>query len=118
MASNAEALDYQAVVERCMGKRDLANRLIGKFLDNLDDEVTRIKRLLEEPDWAEATRAAHKVKGAAAVLEAQRLWACLEDLERNLRQGVTVDVQAVTARLDQTSREYRDAAEAMLQDRA
>ena len=118
MASNAEALDYQAVLERCMGKRDLANRLIGKFLDNLDGEVARIKRFLKEQDWTEASQAAHKVKGAAAVLEAKRLRACLEDLEHDLREGVAVDVGAVTTRLDQTSREYRDAAEAMLQDRA
>jgi HPt (histidine-containing phosphotransfer) domain-containing protein len=117
VASDAEALDYQAVVARCMGQHELANRLIGKFLDNLDEEIARIKRLLHKQDWTRASQAAHKVKGAAAVLEAKRLRACLEDLERNLRQGATVDVPAVSARLDHTSREYRDAAETMLQDR-
>jgi HPt (histidine-containing phosphotransfer) domain-containing protein len=111
-----DALDYDAVVHRCMGKRELANRLIGKFLNNLDDEVGRIKHLLEEQDWTEATQAAHKVKGAAAALEARQLRACLEQLERNLRQGVTVDVDVVTTELERTSRDYRVAAEAVLQD--
>jgi HPt (histidine-containing phosphotransfer) domain-containing protein len=117
MASNAEALDYQAIVDRCMGKQDLARRLIGNFLDKLDDEMARIKHLLEQQAWTEAWQAAHKVKGAAAVLEAKRLRACLEDLELNLRQGVAVEIGTVTAELDQTSREYRNAAEAMLQGR-
>ena len=113
-APKPDALDYDAVVHRCMGKQDLANRLIGKFLNNLDEEMVRIKRLLEEQDWNEASRAAHKVKGAAAALEATQLRACLDELERNLRQGVTVDVGVVTTELDQTSRDYRVAAEAIL----
>ena len=111
-----DALDYDAVVHRCMGKRELANRLIGKFLNNLDDEIGKVKRLLEEEDWTEATQAAHKVKGAAAALEAKQLRACLEQLERNLRQGVTVDVAMVTTELDRTSHDYRVAAEAVLRD--
>ena len=111
-----DAIDYDAVIHRCMGKRELADRLIGKFLANLDDEVARIKRLLDEEDWTEATQAAHKVKGAAAALEAKQLRACLEQLEQDLRQGVSVDVGAVTTELDHTSRDYRHAAEAILRD--
>ena len=113
-----DVLDYEGVVDRCMGKHALANRLIGKFLDNLDDEVARIKSLLEEQNWAEATQAAHKVKGAAATLEAKQLRACLHRLELDLRQGVPVDVSVVTSELNRTSGDYRVAAEAVLQDRA
>ena len=115
-APNPETLDYDAVLHRCMGKRTLANRLIGKFVTGLEDDVARIKNLLVEQDWAEAAEAAHKVKGAAAALEAIQLRACLEDLERNLRQGVPVDVEVVAAELEKTSSDYRDAAETILQD--
>jgi HPt (histidine-containing phosphotransfer) domain-containing protein len=113
-----DALDYDAVIRRCMGKRALANRLIGRFVDNLDDEMARIKRLLDEQDWTEATKAAHKVKGAAAALEASQLRACLHQLELDLRQGLTVDVATVTTELDRTSRDYRNAAHAVLRDQA
>ena len=48
VASKNDVLDYEGVVDRCMGKPELANRLIGKFLNSLDDEMARIKQLLEQ----------------------------------------------------------------------
>jgi CheY-like chemotaxis protein/HPt (histidine-containing phosphotransfer) domain-containing protein len=109
-----EAIDYDSLLHRCMGKEDLAHRLIGKFRNGLEEDVARIKSLLEEQDWEEASRAAHKVKGAAAALEATELRACLEDLERNLRRGIPVDVDLVTAELVRTSSDYHKAAEKIL----
>jgi signal transduction histidine kinase/ligand-binding sensor domain-containing protein/DNA-binding response OmpR family regulator/HPt (histidine-containing phosphotransfer) domain-containing protein len=111
---NAEAMDYEALIHRCMGKQDLAHRLIGKFVDCLDDDVALIGSLLDAQDWEEAAQAAHKVKGAAAALEATELRACLEDLERNLRRGVSVDVDLVTTELARTSGDYHKAAKQIL----
>jgi CheY-like chemotaxis protein/HPt (histidine-containing phosphotransfer) domain-containing protein len=108
------ALDYDAVLRRCMGKSERANRLIGRFLDGLDEDIALVKGLLETHAWEEGARAAHKVKGAAAMLGATELWGCLEDLERNLRHGVTVEVETVMEEIESKSRDYRDAAETVL----
>jgi len=112
----SDALNYDAVLHRCLGKRALANRLIGKFVDGLEEDIARIKRFLDESEWEEAAQAAHKVKGPAGALEATQLRPILEELEQSLRNGKPVDVQAVTVRLEQTSSEYREAAIAVLRD--
>jgi CheY-like chemotaxis protein len=109
-------LDYDAVLHRCMGKRELAHRLIGKFVGSIEHDVTRIKDLLHGRDWSEAAEEVHKLKGAAAALEATQLRACLADLERDLRRGASIDVDLVAARLEKTSKDYRDAAETALLD--
>jgi CheY-like chemotaxis protein len=112
--ANSRALDYDAVLHRCMGKRELANRMIRKFAVGLEEEVTRIKGYLNEQDWAQAAQEAHKVKGSAAAIEATELRACLANLERNLRQGMAIDVDLVAAELERTASDYQDAARTIL----
>jgi CheY-like chemotaxis protein/HPt (histidine-containing phosphotransfer) domain-containing protein len=110
------ALDYDTVLRRCNGKRELANRLISRFVGELEDDVARTKSLLTEHAWEEAAQATHKVKGAAAMLGATELRECLEDLERNLRRSASIDVELVAAELERTASDYRVAAETILQD--
>jgi HPt (histidine-containing phosphotransfer) domain-containing protein len=113
-----DLLDYDALLARCMGRRDLAERLLDKFLTNLDDDLSRIKQFLQDEVWDEAAKTAHKVKGAAASLEATQLRACLEQLERALREDQPVDPDAVSKELDRTSHGFRLAAASILGDRS
>jgi signal transduction histidine kinase/ligand-binding sensor domain-containing protein/CheY-like chemotaxis protein/HPt (histidine-containing phosphotransfer) domain-containing protein len=113
-APGSQVLDYGAFLHRCMGKRELAHRLIAKFLAGVDRDIETIKKLLEDQDWPAAAEAAHKMKGAAAALEATRLRACLAALEQDLREGVPIDTDHVGIELDRRTSDYRDAVETLM----
>jgi HPt (histidine-containing phosphotransfer) domain-containing protein len=58
-------LDAQALVERCLGNRELANRVLSRFRGSLDDTLRQLDLLAEQEDWKQLARRVHRLKGEA-----------------------------------------------------
>lgn len=69
------------------GKRELVVRLVNLFLEQLDTSISGIAAALQAGDAAAQKRAAHALKGSAAVIGAQRLRELAARLEREGREG-------------------------------
>jgi signal transduction histidine kinase/CheY-like chemotaxis protein len=91
-------LDVATSLRRLGGNEALYRKALGMFIDGQDDCVTRVRTALAAGERTEAVRAAHTLKGAAAVIGADDVVAAAADIEGSIKGGV--DASDVELRLD------------------
>jgi Amt family ammonium transporter len=91
-ATEPAVFDAEDLRERCLGRLALIERLLGSFEDRFWPEVERIERAAARGDREEIALAAHRLKGAAANVSAERLRNVLGQIERSSRSGRIEDV--------------------------
>jgi HPt (histidine-containing phosphotransfer) domain-containing protein len=74
-------IDYPSLLERCMGKRELAERLVQMFLEHARDDLRELESALRKNNAAEIAATAHRVKGAAGTVSAMTMWEVSARLE-------------------------------------
>ncbi len=78
----ASVFNAEDLLERLMGDRSLAEIVLKSFLDDVPSQLDRLRSRLDEKD-SHGTRAqAHTLKGAAATVAADRLYAIALALEQ------------------------------------
>jgi Amt family ammonium transporter len=87
----APPLDVQALAQRCSWNLDLAERLVGQFLKQLDETVQEIQRSIADEDAEDVARVAHRLKGTAANLSAKALAGAAARLEQAGRDRALQD---------------------------
>lgn len=83
--AGGEALDLAAGLDRVMGDRAMYLRVLARFGTDYRDIVARLRPALQSSDPALAQRIVHTLKGAAAMIEANRLRQLARDIELALR---------------------------------
>jgi two-component system sensor histidine kinase/response regulator len=66
-------LDYQQLVQRLLGDKELANLLLNQFLEDIPKQLARLESALKSGDLETALRINHTIKGAAANLNAEEI---------------------------------------------
>lgn len=93
----AAPLDFQQLLNRCLGNLPLAERLLCNFKQRFDIDLSRLQEGLQTNDSQLVARVAHQLKGAAANLAAgglQRITAEIEVAARADRlDGVDVLIE-------------------------
>ena len=82
----ASPIDVEALLKRCMGKPELARRLITRFKEQMKSDIQEMERAIREDDAPSMATVAHRVKGVAANLSIaaiQENALCLELMGRN-----------------------------------
>jgi PAS domain S-box-containing protein len=72
-ANAAPIFDRGAMLDRMMGDRSLARKVIGGFLREAPRQLSALRKGLRQGDAAEVRRQAHSMKGGAATISAERL---------------------------------------------
>jgi len=83
----APPLDRRQLINRCLGRIELAERLITSFQTRFPNEAGQIERCLAEGDEQNLVRLIHQLKGAAANVSAPALHALLTKMEQSAREG-------------------------------
>lgn len=65
--------------------------MISLFLSNYPSDLAELSRVVAEKDWREVERRAHKLKGAAAILQATSISSILAAMESNARDQQVLD---------------------------
>lgn len=78
-------LDLEQLVRRCLGRIDLAERLLKSFESRFPEDLSRIEECLHEPDSPDLPRLVHQLKGAAANVSAPALHAIMTRMEDAVR---------------------------------
>jgi HPt (histidine-containing phosphotransfer) domain-containing protein len=91
-------LDRRQLINRCLGRIELAERLIASFQTRFPNEAGQIERALSEGDEPNLIRLIHQLKGASANVSAPMLHALLTRMEQSARGG---DRQAVAASMSE-----------------
>jgi signal transduction histidine kinase/DNA-binding response OmpR family regulator len=80
------SVDLPSLLNRCMGRKDLVNRLLQKFSDQAQADMTELSEALARNDLDQLRLVSHRIKGAAANISAEALRDCASRLERLSRQ--------------------------------
>ena len=84
--SHAEKpLDREQLIRRCLGRIELAERLLASFDSRFPDELSQIEACLQKDDPVQLARLVHQLKGAAANVSAPELHARLANVELAVR---------------------------------
>jgi len=78
-------LNTEELLGRCLGKVELAQRVLDRFQKQLADDIPRLAHAVEKCEGAVIATVAHRIKGAAANVSAYGLReraAALEDTAR------------------------------------
>lgn len=78
--------DLPQLVRRCMGRIELAERLLASFESRFPDDLCKVEDCLAADDAAELPRLVHQMKGAAANVSATSLYDILSRMEQAVRQ--------------------------------
>ncbi|NTV43867.1 MAG: response regulator, partial [Syntrophobacteraceae bacterium] len=92
-------IDYPSLLERCMGKRDLAERLVQMFLKNTQDNLQELESAVQKNDAASTAEIAHSIKGAAGSVSAMTMWEVSAQLEAMGREKNLVEAPALVGQL-------------------
>src|SRR5205085_12588475 len=80
-AGDNPPLNFDQLVMRCMGRLELAQRLLASFERRFPLELSQIEQSLETGDLPTFVRQAHQLKGASANVSAPGLHAILKRIE-------------------------------------
>ncbi len=102
----AVVIDRPSLLKRCLGKAELADKLLVKLHARLGADLYEIKVAADAGDCELLGRCAHRLKGAAANLSAEPLRAVSADLETLARSGKIGAARDALARLKYESRRF------------
>ncbi len=81
MASSREIFNKKVLLERIGGQAALMPRLLTMFFSTADEILACLERSLAEKDSNEVRKQAHALKGVAANVGADRMYAVVAELE-------------------------------------
>ncbi len=92
-------IDIPSLLKRCMGKASLAEKLLGKFELQVNEQLESIRKTLADHDQATLTRIAHTIKGSAANLSAEGIRGAAAELEHLFKNAAYDDAGKCLNRL-------------------
>ena len=87
--------DHESLLERAMGDQDLANTVIGIFLEDIPTQIQSLKSLFDSGDVAGSGRQAHAIKGAAANVGGETLREVAFEIEKAGKAGDSEKIAAL-----------------------
>ncbi len=94
---------WPELMDRLMGDAELGQIIITGFLDDIPEQIVKLKEFVQSADTAGATRQAHTIKGASANVGAPALRRAAETLEEMGRSG---DLPGVADGIPQLEAEF------------
>ncbi len=85
--SGAPPVDYPSLLHRCMGKKDLASRLLQKFGAQCQTDLQELASAIEQNDSGKVRMVAHRIKGSSANVSAEAVRESAGRLEALGREG-------------------------------
>jgi HPt (histidine-containing phosphotransfer) domain-containing protein len=61
------------LLEQCGGSQEVAIMILDEFLTQVDTDTKEMETFLASGDWVQAGKTAHRLKGTAGVLGAEKL---------------------------------------------
>ena len=87
------------------GDREFLKELLEMFLEDAQEQLARLQEAVESSDAPGVVAASHSIKGAAANLAAEHVFACAREIEEASRAGQAAElagqVEALGARIEE-----------------
>ena len=109
-SSRSEVLNYQELVQRCLGNLALAERLLARFQDRFEADLMELEKVVVAGRGVEIAQVAHRMKGAAASMSASRLRELAAHIEALGRADQNEDAVSGLEQLRREWKRYRESA--------
>ncbi|MFW1677092.1 CHASE domain-containing protein [Pontibacter sp. JAM-7] len=109
-ASNSSVWDLPGLLERVMGDRNLAAKLLQAWLSEWPDMFYRLAESVDQRDAEAIAKHAHAIKGAAANLDANTVRDLALELELSGKQNQLNQADALLAQLDIAQQQFEQTA--------
>jgi Amt family ammonium transporter len=108
--------DFAMLLRRCMGDRELLDRVVAKFLERSTADLDKIEQCIGRGDAAQLEELGHGLKGAAANISAAGLRKLAAKIEGRGRAADLHDAPALLAELRNELRRFSECVPAPLAD--
>lgn len=98
----------EELLARCVGRVDLVKRVIGAFVEQLDEDIPQLIGTVEQGDAADAKKLAHRIKGAAANVAADPLRDAAAQVEELAANQEIAEAETYVAELKTGWEVYKD----------
>ncbi len=109
-ASNSQVVEFDDLVERCMGNLDFVERVLEKFQEGFPRQVAELESLLETRDSEGIAAIAHRMKGNSANVSATGLHRVAVEIEELCRANRMGEIPARVDRLRRELARYVDCS--------
>lgn len=100
-------IDENDLLHRCMGRKELAQRLLQKFVQQAQDDLQEIQAALTRQDAPAVATIAHRLKSSAVNVSATRLGELTAELDALGRAGRLGATTEISSRLAQALNEIQ-----------
>ena len=94
-----QAFDFEAMLARCLGKRQLVKRALHRFESVVQTDLRELQQATDGADATETACVAHRLKGASSNVSALRVQAQAAELEKLALQQKVEDIPGCLQRL-------------------
>lgn len=101
-------LSRSELLERCLGNVELAERILLRFRVGLEESLLQLQALVAAADLTGVSRRAHRLRGEAANVGAQRISEQASWLEQVAAEGSHEATRAAIAKVISASQEFRE----------
>ena len=96
----------EALLARCAGRTDLAQRVVNAFVAQLETDIPQLSHELSQGNFEEVSKLAHRIKGAASNVDAEAIRASADQIELFAKSSETEDLSLELEKLTLHWREY------------
>lgn len=100
---SSQIWDEAGMLERLMDDKELVTSILDEFLSDMPRQIETLRSYLDACDVAGAKRQTHTIKGSAANVGAQTLYAVAAEMEQAGRAG---NLEGMTTRMNTLSAAY------------
>jgi HPt (histidine-containing phosphotransfer) domain-containing protein len=106
-ASANAPVDTNDLLNRCLGRMDIVERIIGRFQGVLDDELDQLERAVKSSNTDEIVQIAHRLKGASLAVSAYDLSDNAARIEKSAATSQFDEIQAQIELLKESRTSFR-----------
>lgn len=97
-------INYQELLNRCMGKTELVKKILGRFQETMPLRIEEIQASCTQGDPEQIRALGHAIKGVAANISAESFRAAAERMEHAAKSGGQDVQNALSVLLDEYNR--------------
>ena len=99
--------DQKALLTRVDNDYGLAREILNLYLEGNPANMGALKEALDQKDWKRAIREAHSIKGNSANVGCLRISETAKEIEKDLQEGRTGEIQVKSAELEKELEQCR-----------
>ncbi len=109
-------VDVNDLLHRCLGRIDLAERILQTFQCALEVDVRQLEEAVLATNTDEIAHVAHRIKGASLAVSAYELTDCAQCIERSATARRMEEIPVYLAKLKKESSRFEDLRSIIVAD--